>query len=81
MDKLIRNIYMYVLAAIIIIGFFILLYMLLGSEIPAGNTEILNIVIGALITCFTSVVAYFFGSSKGSADKTDILVNNGKPKE
>ncbi len=73
--KKISEIYMYVLGALVIIGFFVLLVMLLYVDVPAGNIQILNIVVGALIGSFTSIVGYYFGSSKGSKDKTQHLVN------
>ncbi|MCK9282227.1 MAG: hypothetical protein M0P71_16550 [Melioribacteraceae bacterium] len=68
-----REIYMLILGALIVIGFFVLLYILVYSGIPETNKEILNIVVGALIGSFTGVVGYFFGSSIGSKDKADIM--------
>jgi ABC-type Na+ efflux pump permease subunit len=63
----------YVLAGLIVFGFFALLYMLIFNQIFTENKDILNIVIGALISAFTGVVAFFFGSSQSSQDKTDLL--------
>lgn len=68
-----RDIYMLVLGALIVSGFFALLYILIYAGIPEQNKEILNIVVGALIGSFTSVVGYFFGSSLGSKDKTEVM--------
>lgn len=42
-------------------------------EPPAGAREPLFILIGALAAAFGSVVAFFFGTSAGSADKTALL--------
>ena len=67
---------MYVLGAVIVIGFFLLLYFLVFYPLPFDNKDLLNIVLGALIASFTSVVQYFYGSSKGSSDKTQLM--NGK---
>ena len=64
---------MLVLGALIVSGFFALLYILIYAGIPEQNKEILNIVVGALIGSFTSVVGYFFGSSLGSKDKTEVM--------
>jgi len=72
-----RDIAMLVLGALIVSGFFILLYILIYAAVPVQNKEILNIVVGALIGSFTSVVGYFFGSSIGSKDKTDIIGGGG----
>jgi ABC-type Na+ efflux pump permease subunit len=63
----------YVLASLITFGFFGLLYLLIFNEIYQENKDILNIVIGSLISAFTGVVAFFFGSSQSSQDKTEML--------
>jgi drug/metabolite transporter (DMT)-like permease len=69
MNKNIKDIFQYVLGAFIVIGFFFLLSRLIKSEIPETNRELLSLIIGALIGSFTTVVGYFYGSSKGSAEK------------
>lgn len=68
-----KSIFQYALGGLITVGFFVLLYLLLLSAVPEENKEILNIVVGALIGSFTSIVGYFYGSSLGSADKNDLL--------
>lgn len=68
-----REIAMYILGSMIVIGFFILLYILLFQRVPEDNTDILQIAVGALIGAFTGVVGYFYGSSVGSKDKTDMI--------
>jgi hypothetical protein len=73
MQKITKEIYMYVLGAVVVLGIFFLVGVLMFIEMPSSNKDLLNIVIGALIGAFLSVVGYFFGSSKGSADKTDLL--------
>lgn len=65
----IKQVYMYALGALIVVGFFVLLYLLLAFTIPIGNIGMLNIVVGSLIGSFATVVGYFFGSSKSSGDK------------
>ena len=67
-----KDIYMYVLGAIIVIGFFLVLSVMI---FVGGYDKDLSIVLGALIAAFSMVVSYFFGSSKGSSDKNDILKN------
>jgi hypothetical protein len=42
---------------------------------PEKNKDIGLLVVGALVAKFSDVVSYFFGSSKGSADKTEIINN------
>lgn len=71
-----KSIFQYILGGVIVIGFFLLLYFLLWAVVPEGNKDLLNIVVGALIGSFTSIVGYFYGSSLGSAEKNDLLKNN-----
>jgi len=71
----VKDIPMLVLAGAVVVGFFALMYLLVYHAIPAENKEILNIVVGALIASFTAVVGYYFGSSKGSSDKNEMLKN------
>ena len=76
----VRYIFQYALGAVIVIGFFILLYFAIFNPFPEMNQRILDITVGALIGAFTMVVSYFYGSSKGSADKNDKLINGNAPK-
>jgi heme O synthase-like polyprenyltransferase len=70
-----KDIFQYILGALIVIGFFVLLYVLVKAEIPKENKDLLNLVVGSLIGSFATVVGYFYGSSKGSADKNEMLLN------
>ena len=78
--KNLPEIYMYVLGALITIGFFVLLGLLIFKGVPDENKEVLYLVIGALISSFTGVVQFFFGSSKGSKDKTKHLIKQSENK-
>ena len=73
--KRVKDWAMFVLAALIIIGFFGVLIMLVFHEIPDKNKDALNLILGALIASFSALVSYFFGSSKGSSDKNELLKN------
>lgn len=66
---------MFALAIVIVLGFFATVYILFFVEISQMNKDLLNIVLGAEIASFVQVVQWFFGSSKGSSDKTDIMAN------
>ena len=55
-----KTIAKYALASLITLGFFALLYVLIFNAIPDVNKDILNIVIGSLISAFTGVVGFFF---------------------
>ncbi len=72
-------IFMYVLGGLIVLMFFAILYLLVFNKVPESNREVLNIMLGALVGSFSSVVGYYYGSSKGSKDKTDMMNNNQKP--
>lgn len=73
MKKEHREIATLILGAIIVIGFFTLLIILVNRQIPEENFAILNIVVGALIGSFSTVVGYYYGSSIGSKDKTELI--------
>ena len=71
----IKDIFQYALAGLIVIGFFSLLYFVFVRPIPPINREVGLIVIGAIVGNFNHIVGYFFGSSKSSAEKTELLNN------
>lgn len=71
--KTAKEIYMYLLATVIIIGFFTTLVSMIRSG--EYKTEV-NMIVGALIGAFITVVGFFFGSSKSSTDKTDMIHNS-----
>lgn len=59
----------YVLAWVIVLGFFVLMATLMFVDIPVKQTEVMFMLFGTLSAGFGAVIQYFFGSSKGSADK------------
>jgi hypothetical protein len=68
---------LYVLAWVLVLGFLVLTGLLLffsySGKTIADNTGILFMILGVLATSFGNVIGYFFGSSAGSAAKTDLL--------
>lgn len=68
------------LAVIVTVGFFGLLGWLMLKEPPTGSKDILNIMLGALGGAWASIVAYYFGSSVGSAGKDKIILAAGGAK-
>ncbi len=64
---------MYVLAGVIVVGFFVLVMVLFFKAVPEGSREVAFMLFGSLATNFGAVCNYFFGSSKGSADKTNLM--------
>lgn len=65
-----RDVSQEVLGWVITAGFFVILAVRLFVEIPASQLENIGMLIGALISAFTTVVQYRYGSSKGSSEKT-----------
>jgi len=60
------------LAIVTTLGGFILLYLMLIKEIPAGNKDVLNVAVGFVFgSGFTGVYGYYFGSSKGVTTPAD----------
>jgi hypothetical protein len=73
-----RDVNLYVLAWTIVGGFFILLGLLMKFAVPADQNGVIFMLFGSLSTGFGQVLQYFFGSSKGSADKTTFMAKSGK---
>jgi len=79
--KQFKDIYMYLLGALIVAGFFMILYIIFKAQMPEGNKDVGLLVIGALVAKFSDVVGYFFGSSKGSSDKNELIKSQNQPNE
>lgn len=56
-------------------GFFGVLALIVFVEAPPAAHDALMLMLGALGAIMTGVVQYYFGSSSGSAAKTDIIKN------
>ena len=78
--KTVKDIFQYGLGALIVIGFFVLLYLLVSKTVPDVNKDLLNLIVGALIGSFSTIVGYFFGSSAGSAKKDEIIAQQATDK-
>ncbi len=61
------------LACVVVAGFFALLFILGYTDIPKENKDLLNMLLGAWITSFTTVITYYFGSSKSSSRKDETI--------
>jgi hypothetical protein len=48
-------------------------YFLGFHEIPKGNEPVFHILFGIIDTSMVGLVQYYFGSSKGSQDKQEII--------
>ena len=73
-----RDLMMYILGGLITVCFFVVLSLLIFVELPQGNKDLLNIILGALIGFESNVVTYFYGSSAGSAKKDETIAAQNK---
>ena len=71
-----KQVFIYSLAALVILGFIGVMVILIFHLAPASNDTLLNVLAGAFTTMTIQIVNYFYGSSKSSADKTDMLYNS-----
>jgi len=71
--KLWQQIFQYLFAALIAVGLYWVTYFLFMKEMPERNLEAGLIILGVVASAFTQVVGFFFGSSKGSSDKSDAI--------
>lgn len=55
------------------LGFFALLGLLFARDLPEGTKDILQVMLGGVLGQWTTIISYFFGSSSGSARKSDML--------
>jgi uncharacterized membrane protein len=62
-----------VLSIVITIGFLGLLTGMMFGSLRASDSEAMLLMLGALGTSFATVVGFWFGSSRGSEDKTHLL--------
>jgi uncharacterized BrkB/YihY/UPF0761 family membrane protein len=59
------------LGVIITVAFFAIVALLVYREMPAGNRELLLVVLGALVGAFTTVVGFYFGDSDGAEHNSE----------
>lgn len=65
------------LAFLVTAGFFGLLVAMIYAPLPEGSKEPLLILIGSLGTAWTSIIAYYFGSTAGGQKKSELLAKTG----
>jgi hypothetical protein len=70
--------YLYALAAVVVVGFFAFTVAVMFTKSAEASKEIVFMLFGGLVTGFSMVLSYFFGSSAGSAQKTAQLAELAK---
>jgi hypothetical protein len=68
-----RDTNLYLLAWVIVFGFFALVGLLIFKELPKDSNGVIFMLFGALASGFTGIIGYFFGSSAGHAEATRLL--------
>jgi Phage tail lysozyme len=66
-----------ILAFVLVALIFYLLHGIMNARGEFVNKDVLNVVLGALVTAFTTVVSYYFGSSLSSS-KRDAAIQSGR---
>jgi hypothetical protein len=79
-DKFVRR-FVYWFAIIIIISCFAMMTLILLNQIPQESKDFAYLILGTLTGMLTSVVAFFFGSTKGSDSKNEAIKNLSKPEK
>lgn len=64
------------LAVYLLLTFTGIVIILMFHTVPAANSQMVNIFIGAISGMALTAVTFYFGSSKGSADKNATIANS-----
>lgn len=73
--KPIKNLFTHTLGIIVVLEVLAFVAFLCLLEVPVNNQRLLDVTLGTLLGAFNLIIGYYFGSSKGSADKTELLAN------
>lgn len=75
--NLIHEVAPLLITLLLTLGFFGVLFRVLMYGIPPNGGEALLVMLGSLGTAWTGAMAYWFGSSIGSKQKTDAMTSRG----
>ncbi|MGT2477598.1 hypothetical protein [Paraburkholderia terrae] len=67
------------LAMAVTVGFFGILLLMALHSLPDSNRDLVNVILGSLGTAWISIIGYYFGTSAGSARKTELLAQPSIP--
>ena len=54
------------IALILAVGFFALLYIMIFNPVPPENSDVLKVLVGFMGGAFVTMVTFYFGDSEGS---------------
>ena len=54
-------------------GFFIIIFFVMSFPLPQGSKDLINTLIGVVSAAQVGIIGYYFGSSSGSARKTELM--------
>lgn len=72
-EKAVRDRMPAILAIMVTVGYFATLAYMMQNDLPAQGREPLLIMLGSLGTAWGGVIAYYFGTTSGSARKTELI--------
>lgn len=81
LSKHFKEVFQYLLAIVIILTIGWVLDKIFTTGIPEVNKDMGYMLVGAFITAFSQVIHFFFGSSMGSKEKTEMLSKNKETKQ
>lgn len=76
MKTLWKEIFQYALGAVLVIGLLLIIYWMFLYPDSVKDNGVFNTVFGAYTASVIMAVTWFFGSSKGSSEKNELLRNN-----
>lgn len=62
-----------IVGLVIMVVFSLMVWTIITREIPVANREIIIHVLGIIEGALMAIVTYYYGSSKGSQDKQEII--------
>ena len=68
-----QQIFFYLIGVVFLLGFFSIGIFLILRVVPPDNKEFVGGILETLKNGAILILGYFYGSSKGSADKTDLI--------
>ena len=71
-DKKRKMIVRLIIAIILTVGLFALIFTLIKVDMPAGSADVVKILIGAIAGAFVTMISFYFGSSEDNDTLTKI---------